>query len=225
MKILNSCFNFNNRATGNSCSCENNCSCVRLSCTNNSRNSTGFSTGCNCNSSCIGCGCGSNCGTGNSCNNGCNDGCGCTDSNCCDTTCGPSGLASYVSYVGTLGTVTTGTTLPITPVVTEGESVNTSGTSVVLAPGDYEIIYTFSGTLAATDTFFTVTPVVNGSSQTQYSTTYSNGSEVITTNTVSRAFIVSSASTSTLYFVLTTDAADGVTDVNFTVTVKKLDEE
>lgn len=236
VKILNSCFNFNDNALGRPCFCQSGCSCVRPS---GGNQNIGASCGCGQNNCC-------------SCNCTCPPGppgpqgptgpqgpigpvgpigpTGATGPQGPTGPIGPagpagtSGLQAYAFYGENAGTVVTGTTLPLTDIVAQGGTyITTSGDSVVLAPGDYEVSYTLTGTTAATDTYFTVTPVLNGTDQALYSATHTDGTAISATDTVGNSFIVSADTASTLSFNLTTDSTAGITNTVFTVTIKKLD--
>lgn len=140
---------------------------------------------------------------------------------------GPAGLSAvqaYAFYATALPTVTTETTLPLVSVVDEGgEFIAVADDVLELEAGDYEIIYSYIGSLPSDATTFTVTPVINGVATPLYASVYSTAAGATNTDTVGRAIIVSASEPTTIEFVLTTDATSGVADSNFTVTVKKLD--
>jgi len=137
---------------------------------------------------------------------------------------GVAGLQAYAFYTSAPATLTTGTTIPLTATVDQGSTfISLTGDTVVLAPGDYEVIYALTSSLAPADTSFSVTPVLNGIPQTAFASTYSEESADSSTNTIGRAFIVSSVVSSTLSFLFETDSGDGLSGNIFTATVKKID--
>lgn len=136
---------------------------------------------------------------------------------------GTSGLQAYAFYADTTDTVTSGSTLPLVAVVNQGGTyITVSDNALVLAPGDYEISYAVNATLSDTATTLTVTPTINGLNNSLYASVYEVTAGNTNTNTIGRNFILSSTSSSTVGFILTTDDATAVTNAGITVSVKKL---
>ena len=127
-------------------------------------------------------------------------------------------------YVSSPGVIENETSIPLSVVVDQGGTfITTTGDTVELAAGDYEVIYALTASLATNGTSFTVTPVINSVPQTAYASTQDGTSVGAATSTIGRAFILSSDSPTTLSFLLTTDSDDGTSANSFTVTIKKID--
>ncbi len=210
------CFNCNEGCFGNSLGCFNTCRCVR---TNNTGDTAGNSCRC-CN--------------GNSGNNG-------NGFNCCNNQTPtvppafpnypnfpfppqrPLGLPAYAQFSSTAATLTTGTPLALTPVLNSGNGFITStGNTVTLTNGVYEVSYSLNATTPAAGGTVTVTPTLNGTPLTQYaSTTATTAAEGINPN---GSFLVSASAGDTLAFTLTSTAADPLTAGTFNVFVTKIDQ-
>lgn len=135
---------------------------------------------------------------------------------------GESGLSAYVQYASDVPVTTDGTTLPLAEVVSNGGTfITEEDDTIVLAPGDYEINYSIGSTVNGDATTITVTPVINNGQQSVYRASFTNSG--VTTNTAGNSFIVSSATASTLSFILNTSGGGTLSATSFVVSVKKLD--
>ncbi len=99
--------------------------------------------------------------------------------------------------------------------------INSTGNSVTLSGGVYSINYALTATTPAGGGTVTVTPTLNGTPLTQYSSTVTTtDAEAVTPG---GSFLVSANSGDTLSFTLTSTAADPLTAGTFNAVVEKID--
>lgn len=223
------CFSCNDNCFGSGIGSSNNYRCVRNGTVNG-----GSYTSCRC--------CNGNdnntlfpCNSCNNCNNNCNSCNGCNSCNNNPITPTPPifpfppqtgfntlGLPAYAQFSSTAATLTTGTPLALTSVLNSGNGmINTTGNSVTLSGGVYNIAYALDATTPAGGGTVTVTPTLNGTPLTQYSATATTtAAEGVR---LGNSFLVSANAGDTLSFALTSTAADPLTGGVFNATVEKID--
>lgn len=139
---------------------------------------------------------------------------------------GPTGAAAiseFAHFTSCCNTLNDGTTINISlaPNNLQGNITHPTPNTIGLEPGNYLINYTFSAIISGSDSYVQITPIYNGSAQTQDSSTDYRPYINATVHTI-RTFIINVPVSTTLSFRLNTNDPNGVSNSNFAVSVIRL---